>query len=64
MVTTLPVFVFDRFRDTGGGFVVAAGEAGERGRYEESDVFDAADELVLPRLAAIAAGGREKLASN
>lgn len=59
--------VLERFRDAGAVFVVAAGEAGDRGRYEESEAFEAAEDVsvpVLPRLPCMAAGGRAKFVSN
>jgi hypothetical protein len=58
--------VLARFRDAGAGFVVATGDAGDGGRYEESDAVDAADEMsvaILPR-PLMAAGGRAKLPSS
>lgn len=66
MVMTLPCVVLDRFREAG-ALVVATGDAGDGGRYEESDAFEAADEtsvVMLPRLLAMAAGGKAKLASS
>lgn len=49
-----------RLRDAGGGLEAAEGEAGDKGRYEESEAFEAVDEVsaVLPRALPIAAGGR------
>jgi hypothetical protein len=50
-----------RFRDGGGGLEVAEGDAGDKGRYEESEAFEAVDEAsaVLARALPMAAGGRE-----
>jgi len=57
--------VLERFRDaTGEVFVVAAGEAGDRGRYEESEALEVEVELVLPLPPPIAAGGRVKVESS
>lgn len=64
-------------RAAGAGLVVAAGDGGDKGRYEESEALDADDELsvvvvvvvvrvvmMLPREPPMAAGGKANVLSN
>ena len=65
MVTTLWLEL-GRLREAGGGLEAAEGDAGDKGRYEESEAFEAVDDVsvvlprALPRALPIAAGGRAK----